>query len=200
MSHLKKLMAKNGITQTDLARLLGRDKSVVTNLFQGRRQLKADEATVIARHIGVPVSQILGEPERAGGFAEPVMLIPFQHEPEHCKQFSNVVKKDGKFFLEVEENEAYSTKTYAMEARDDSMNMAGILPGDILISELDRSCRSGQVVIAQYYQGRGAKTIIRQYDSPFLLPRSTNHSHKILHVEKDEVRLVSPVIKLIRMF
>lgn len=48
---LKELLEAHQVNQTQLARLLGRDKAVITNLLQGRRQLKAEEAVVIARHL-----------------------------------------------------------------------------------------------------------------------------------------------------
>lgn len=198
MSHLKQLLAKNSITQTELARLLRRDKAVITNLFQGKRQLKAEEAMIIADHIGVPVAQILGISEPRG-FSESAMLIPFQAEPEMSKRNSGVVKKDGKFFLEVNER-AVSPKTYALEVSDDSMNLAGIIKGDIVISELDRACKSGQIVIAQHYQGRGAKTLIRKYEAPLLLPHSTLPTFKPLRMDDTNARLVSPVLKLIRTY
>lgn len=199
--HLKQLLAKHGLTQTDLAHLLGRDKSVITNLFQGKRQLKAQEAALIARHIGVPVAQVMGLAEgRGSGLAEPPALIPFQHEPMQGKKLPNVVKKEGKFFLEVDETAGYSTKAYALEISDEAMNMAGILPGDIIISEMDRPCKSGQVVVAQHYQGRGAKTIVRKYEPPFLMAHSTSTGFAPLNVKQDDVRLVSPLLKLIRIF
>ena len=200
LSHLKQLLSRHGITQTDLARILRRDKSVITNLFQGRRQLKAEEAMLIAAHIGVPVTQILGIKDNTSSpvFSEPPLLIPFQHEPEFNKKHAGIVKKDGKFYLEADEN--YPPKVYALEARDDSMNLAGILPGDIVISEMDRPCKAGQVVVAQHYHGRGAATILRSYVPPFLMPHSISSSFKPLSLDNDEVRLVSPVLKLIRIF
>lgn len=198
--NLKQLLIQHGITQTDLARILNRDKSVITNLFQGKRQLKADEAALIARHIGVPVARILGIQEPGGrGFAEPPALVPFQHEPSLSKKRSGVVRKDGKFYLQVSEG-GYSPKAYALEVPDDSMNLSGILPGDIVISELDRACTPGQIVIVQHYQGRGAKTIIRMYEPPLLIAHSTSSSFKPLSLDRDNVRLVSPLIRLIRIF
>jgi transcriptional regulator with XRE-family HTH domain len=198
LSHLKQLLAKNGISQTDLARLLRRDKAVITNLFQGKRQLKAEEAMVIASHIGVPVAQILGIHEPRG-LAEPAVLIPFQSEPEMSKRNTGVVKKDGKFFLEMNDR-GLSPKAYALEVGDDSMNLAGIMKGDIVISELDRPCKHGQIVIAQHYQGRGAKTLIRKYEAPLLLPYSTLAMFKPLRMDDTNARLVSPVLKLIRTY
>lgn len=200
LSHLKQLLNQHGISQTDLARILRRDKSVITNLFQGKRQLKADEAMLIARHIGVPVTEILGMQESRSGLMEPPMLIPFQHEPKDWKKHSNIIKKEGKFFLELDDRQELSPKAYALQMQDDSLNLQGILEGDFMISELDRPCKSGQIVIAQHYQGRGAKTIIRKFEAPLLLAHSTTPGYTPLSTEHDEVRLVSPVLKLIRSY
>jgi transcriptional regulator with XRE-family HTH domain len=193
---LKALLNRHGVTQTELARLLGRDKSVVTNLLQGRRQLKADEAGIISKKLGVPVAEILGLQESATGVAE-ACLIPFQHAPTKAKKARQVVQKGGKYFLE--ESAGFSGKAYALEVRDDALNLSGVLPGDIVISELDRPCKPGQIVAAQHYAGGGAATIIRRYDPPFLVAHSTNPAHRTLHVERDDVRLVSPVLKLVRL-
>lgn len=200
LSYLKYLLNKHGITQTDLAHILGRDKSVITNLFQGKRRLKADEAALIATHIGVPVAQILGIEENTGGLLEAPVLIPFQHEPTHARKRHPVIRKDGKFFLDMGDRTGYTAKAYALEAQDDSMNLAGILPGDIIISELDQPCKPGQIVIVQHYQSRGAKTLIRRYEPPYLLAQSTTAGYKILSADSEEVRLVSPLIKLLRVF
>jgi transcriptional regulator with XRE-family HTH domain len=199
-SHLKKLLIKHGILQIDVARILGRDKSVVTNLLQGKRQLKADEAAVIAKYIGVPVSEVLGVHEPDIGRAMPV-LIPFKYEPHHCKKMPNVVKKKGRFYLETSAGEGYSpNKSYALEIDDDSMNMAGILRGDLVISEINRPCKSGQIVIAEHYRGREGDTIIRKYKPSFLLPSSMSSAYKPLSLKDDDIRLLSPVLKLIRIF
>ena len=84
--------------------------------------------------------------------------------------------------------------------RDDSLNLGGILPGDVLISELDRPYKNGQVVIAQHYQKNSAVTIVRKLEPPFLIPHSTSPAFKPLQLERDDVRIVSPVLKLIRAF
>ena len=200
MKHLKELLANHGISQTRLANILGRDKSVVTNLFQGKRQLKADEAALIASHLGVTVAEVMGLAEKeATGFAEHSILIPFQHEPMASKKQPGVVQKGGKFFLETQKSN-FTDKAYALEMRDDSMNLGGILPGDILISELDKPFKPGQLVVAQHYQKGNATTIIRKYEPPFLMPHSTSQSFKPLQLERDDVRIVSPVLKLIRAF
>ena len=129
---LKQLLNDHGITQTELARLLGRDKSVITNLLQGRRRLKADEAAIISQVLNVPVAEILGLDEAAAAGVAETCLIPFQHAPI-AGAGKQIIEKDGKFFLE--ESGAFSARAYAVEVRDASMNLSGVLPGDIVISE-----------------------------------------------------------------
>lgn len=193
---LKSLLAQRGITQTELARLLGRDKSVITNLLQGRRQLKADEAGVIARMLGVSVAEILGLEEISGHVSE-APLIPFQHEPVQARRARQVVRREGQYFLE---ESGFTSKAYALEVRDESMNLAGLLPGDIIISELDAQYKPGQIVVAQHYQGAGAVTVLRRYEPPFLLARSTRDNFPPLSLENGEARVVSPVLKMVRLF
>ncbi len=202
MSHLKKLLSKHGLTQTDLAHLLKRDKAVVTNLFQGKRQLKADEAAIIASHLGITVADVMGIQERgkSKGFGEMPVLIPFQQDPQKVKKHPNVVRKGGKFYLEASEIAVHSKDAFAVEVSDDGMNMSGIFAGDIVISDMARMCRVGQIVIAQHYQGRGAKTVIRKYEPPYLLPHSSSQGFKPLSLDSGEARAVSPVLKLIRVF
>ncbi|GEM_PF-1980657 len=60
MQHLKQLLIEKNISQTQLAHILGRNKSAVTNLLQGKRQLKAQEVVKIAAFLGVSESEILG--------------------------------------------------------------------------------------------------------------------------------------------
>ena len=199
LSHLKNLLTQHGITQTDLARILGRDKSVITNLFQGKRLLKADEAMLIASHLGVPVTAILGLRDEPSGLMEPPALIPFQHEPKDSKTNPHVVKKEGKYFLSVQEREA-GAKSYALQVPDNALNLIGIMEGDFVLSELDRPCKKGQVVVVQHYQGRGAKTLLRKYEPPLLLAHPTDASFRPLNLEQDDVRLVSPVLRLIRHY
>lgn len=193
---LKTLLKEKGVQQTELAVLLGRDKAVITNLLQGKRHLKAEEAVIIAKYLGVPVTRLLGEKAVPGKAAEPV-LIPFQHAPVMLKKSRQVIEKGGKYY--IEDSSAASAKTYALEVRDDALNLSGILPGDVVICQADGKARKGQIVVAQHYQGRGAETILRKYEPPYLMPHSANPAHKPLSEKEHDVRVVAPVIKLIRL-
>lgn len=200
LSRLKELLEEFGITQTQIAQLLKRDRAVITNLMQGKRNLKADEAVTIANFLKVPVTEILGVDKLASGFSEPAM-IPFQHAPsgEACKS-RHVVKKKGKYFLEVEQ--VSTPKMFALEVRDDSLNLSGFLPGDIVIADTERKIAGGDVVIIQHYDDARdtAETILRRYQPPMLLAHSTRAEFLPLKEKDKSVRVIAPVLKLMRFF
>lgn len=204
---LRILLEERGISQSELARWLGRDKAVVTNLLQGKRLLKADEAMMIARQLGVSVADILEDQVRPASGAKPPQgrleertLIPFRHAPLQAKGLGPVVQRGGRYFLE--DVSGFGDQAYALEVRDDSMNMLGILPGDVVISALDRVVACGQICVAQHYDAAkaDAQTLIRRYDPPYLTAHSTSASFRPLHLEKDDIRVVSPVLKLVRLW
>lgn len=198
MRKLKDLLQVHGVAQTDLAKLLGRDKSVITNLLQGKRQLKAQEAVIIAEFLNVPVTEVLGEDAPPEGMDEPAW-IPFQQPPANALQKAqNVVKKDQTFYLQ--ESGTFSDKAYAIEVKDDSLNLSGFMPGDIIISELDKPYKKGDVVVVQHYTEDMAESILRNYAPPYLTAHSSNSKYTSIPVDDTSVRIVSPVIRLIRTF
>jgi phage repressor protein C with HTH and peptisase S24 domain len=134
-------------------------------------------------------------PGNSYGFEE--TCIAFQSEPTLNRHSESVIKKEGRYFLRLDEG--VSAGSFVIEVRDDSMNLAGYIPGDFVLSDLRMECQPGDIVIAQRYEGMGAETIIRRYEPPFLLAHSLNPSHRQLEIGKDDVRLVSPVLKCIRI-
>jgi len=52
LEYLREIMKATKRNQSDLARLLGRDKSVITNLFNGERGISIEEAKKISREWG----------------------------------------------------------------------------------------------------------------------------------------------------
>lgn len=198
LARLKELLETHGITQAELARLLKRDRAVITNLMYGRRNLKANEAVTIANYLNVPVSDLLGL-GNAEALAEP-SVIPFQHAPSAASRKSrHIIKKKGAYFLETEH--ASGPKMFALEVRDESLNLAGFLPGDIVIADMDRPLVEGDVAVIQHYHEEdNAETILRRYSPPLLLPHSTQPQFVPLKEKDKSVRIVAPVVKLMRFF
>lgn len=61
LERLKHIMNEKGVSQSEIAAVIGRDKSAASLLFQGKRQLKVDEAKKIAKFLGVPIAHIFEE-------------------------------------------------------------------------------------------------------------------------------------------
>ena len=65
-----------GSNRAGLSRALGRDRSAVTKLVQGKRQLKLREVEVVAAHLGCPRETVMTwaglgpTTDAVGGFAE----------------------------------------------------------------------------------------------------------------------------------
>lgn len=82
------------------------------------------------------------------------------------------------------------------------LDLHGILPGDVMIVDLNRRAKPGDIVCAQIYDyaaGR-AETAFRLYDPPFLLSHSARRSTKPLTVDDDTVKVMGVVISLVRQF
>ncbi len=197
MAYLKRLLKEHSVTQADLARLLGRDRSAITHLMYGRRRLKADEALLIAKYLRVPVTEVLGL-GRESGFSETGM-VPFHHAPAvKTRRSRHVVRKNEQYFLDIREH--FSDEAFAMDVRDGSLDLHGILPGDIIISEMNGQYRDGDIVVMQHYKDDGSETILRLYQPPMLVPRSMDRSYMGFHEKDESIRIVSPVARLIRLY
>ena len=197
ISNLKRLLQEHNTTQAELARLLGRDRAVITNLMYGRRRLKAEEAMSIANYLNVSVAEVLGV-EEAHGLKE-ATSIPFRQEPSRqIRKRRSVVKRDGRYYLE--EQNVRSDSVCAFEVGDNSMSLAGMMEGDIVIADMQANVKSGDLVVVQHYQGGGARTLIRRYHPPLLMAYSSDGATEPLSEHDEQVRIVSPVIKLIRLF
>ncbi len=207
MKHLKELLVAKGKTLIELANVLGGDKSAITNLLQGKRQLKAKEVPLIAAFLEVSEAQVLGVQEAApatedvtvpSGLAEPAAL-PFYGVPSDALLRSGkVVQRDGGYFVEMTEE---PQKAYVLEVKDRGLDLAGLMPGDLMICDPTRKPRKNDVVIVQVYADDGsAETGVRLYDSPFLKAHSSEAGHQQLHEERANIAIVSPVIRLVRLY
>lgn len=195
MAHLKMLLKSHGVTQTQLAGILGRDKSAITNLLQGKRQLKAPEVLKIAQFLNISESEVLGvEPHNGLGESH---RIPFSAAPSAKAQSSGQVVKEGEGYYLSGADEV-NERMFAFEVKDDSLNLAGILAGDVVISELGKPVEAGDIVIVQHYEGGGARTLLRRYQPPFLMPHSTISTYDKLHEGREAVKIVAPVLRVMR--
>ena len=133
----------------------------MTMLFGGMRKLSAEEALVLADFFSVSSDVILDKSPSAG-FAE-ASGIPFQAEPTIHRGHAQIQQENGTWHLRGITVEGRNV--HALEIQDDSMNAAGLLPGDIVFFSIHRqapTAREGDLVILQHYTGTNASTLVRR--------------------------------------
>ena len=81
-----------------------------------------------------------------------------------------------------------------------ALDLAGYLPGDILMVDLNADPEDGDIVCAQSYDRLGrAETIFRRFQKPFLTALSTqSNSFRPLIVDEDRVVIRGVVIATLR--
>lgn len=85
-----------------------------------------------------------------------------------------------------------SDAAFALEVGDDSMNMAGIMPGDVLLVEpVDRPARARTVVVRY-----GKRVVVGEWQPPYVMPRSTNRDH--VPVQTNEAVVIGVVKSVTR--
>lgn len=90
--------------------------------------------------------------------------------------------------------EGTSSKAFAFICETDAMNLSGIVAGDIVTVEPTNqiSPKLGRILVARY----GDTLVMGEYQPPFIVPKSTNHTHKI--VETTLCTLIGTVVAVTR--
>ncbi len=162
-----------GVTAEDIARELGKDRSVVSRIYIGRQQMKLEEAKVFARVLGVPLNEVL---DRAGlldpaeaqpltpGFSESD-AAPFSGQEEEQRRVAEIGKCMGQ-----------RPGVDIWRVKNASMALAGFMPGDFLLVDTlaAERARAHDTVIAQIYNWHSgaATTVLRRLEPPVLVAAS----------------------------
>lgn len=170
----KQQQRRAGRTTADLAHAIGRDRTVISHIYAGKRKFTFEDAQAFAAVLAVPLPDVL---LRAGlsdantattqrpGFSESdaAPWLPASHDAQ-----ASIAQALGGGVNGID---IWRIKSHAMA-------MAGLLVGDfVLIDTLKRdACRAGDIVIAQVYdhQVGTAVTLLRRYDPPALTAASTD--------------------------
>lgn len=182
MQHLRELLKRKGVKQVQLAGLLGRDKSAITNLLQGKRQLKASEVVKIAEFLGVTEAEVLGKEKPADATMADSGRTGFVVAPSATSQPGG------------------SDKSQLLIVPDNAMNLSGILQGDHLSYDEVTSAKSGDIIVVEFKDGETTTQSLRKYQPPFLVPHSSESHHQKLHEDRASVKLIGSVTQLIRNY
>jgi len=212
MKHLKKILREQGKTQSDLAKALGRDKSAVTLLLQGKRQLKASEISLIADFLGIAETEVLGiEPvksppqeEVAPAVASPsppaVPLIPIAGRvSERLAVSPYVLHEQGHYYYQGAP--IPEAGCFMMEVADYSLELCGLLPNDLVLCDSNLQPMKNDIVLVKQKLNNGRDVgLLRKYQPPFLEYDSTKRGFERLHEERANVAIIAKVIEVIRHY
>lgn len=143
----------------------------------------------IAQYSGIPVLRLPGEATGAG-YQEPD-AIPIE----------NSEKATGWIVNAVDAARAGRNNVTAFEMRGWALDLSGILPGDILVFDLQARARPDDVVLVEamdFATGK-AETLVRLYKPPFVLAHSAKLGmQKPMTVDEDRVSIRGVMIAAIR--
>lgn len=176
-----------GVTASELARRANRAPSTINRFLNDPDYDGILSPPVIADIAKVASIKPMEFPGRRAGFGE-VEAVPFE-PPENVSAIDGSIRAIRELCSARAGRDPWRMQSAVLD-------MAGILPGDVIIVDLNKRPKSGDLVCAQVYDWRAktADTIMRLYDAPFLVSQShTMPSAKPLMVD-DETVVIKGVI------
>lgn len=160
-----------GVTNAELGARLGRDHTVISKIVSGSQRMTMDWARVFAEALQVPLAEVL---EKTG-----------MTNPQVAQQSTQGFSEGDAAPFVGSSPDAHRARSIAevFGARPGvdiwristaSMALAGYLPGDFALVDTHQAERvkAGDVVIAQVYSPRGAKTVLRRWMPPVLVAQA----------------------------
>lgn len=182
-SWLDGVLRQTGLKPTPLAKRAGLSPSTLLRFLDGEGSLDLSTIDKIVDTYGVPGPQLYGE-GAAHAFAEPDLVV---------------IETDGPALWQVQlkpTQGVWQLKTRVLE-------LAGFLPGDLLVFDSAVKPEARDIVVAQVLSGGSppeAETVLRLYDPPYLLTETTDPAmkRKPLLVDNDRVGIWGVFVKMLR--
>lgn len=176
------VMRHTGLKQTPLAREAGISPSTLS------RALDTDDPTELDRRSILRIVERFGVPEPG----KEIRLMGFSDD--------EVTRLDSQ--PPVFAGEALTPNQYVARVVSRAVDLAGVLPGDELLFDMAASPRADDVVAAQVYAigAAEAATVLRIFDPPFIVTRSTDargHATPVL-VDGQRARIAAVMVKAFR--
>jgi SOS-response transcriptional repressor LexA len=183
---------KVGVTADEIAKAIGRDRSLVSRIYVGRQKMKFEEAKIFAEILQVPLDEVLKhaglvdtEAEKTQRAGLPLFSELIRNQAGDCEPY----KKTG---AELENAKQVARLLGMREGIDiwkvntQAMIHSGILPGDTILVDTNQSERtkSGDIVLAEVYQSRRntPAAILRRVEHPVLVADGSYDYDKRVHV------------------
>lgn len=177
------------LTNDDLAQAIGRDRSVISRIWSGERQMKPSEVRAIAEKLALDIDIVI---EKAGLNGGDILI-----QAKSVYQRPHSVE-DASLWQPEEGSAVSETRDMAQllggarpgvdiwQVRNNALILEGYREGDFLLVDHNAAprARAGEVVVAQVYdhQGGGATTLLRRYEPPVLVGCGFDPDERTVHV------------------
>lgn len=169
---LTDVMRRTGLKATPLARRAGLSPSTLI------RALDDQNPSMLERRSITKIAQTFGVAEPGAGVATGMAedLLPYRETAQPRVD----IKADQ----------------YLRVIGSRVLDLIGYLPGDVVLLDMSETAAEGDAVDAQVYDRSGADTVLRYYDPPYLVARSTQPelAAKPLLVDGERVRIAAVVV------
>ncbi|PWE50059.1 hypothetical protein DEM26_08905 [Thioclava sp. NG1] len=179
----KQQQKRVGVTAEDIARHLGRDRSVVSKIYTGQRSMTLDFARKFAEVLDVPLAEVL---ERAGvgTGVELKSMAPGISEGDAVPWSPK--ENDRRRTPTIAEAFGASAGVDIWRVQTGSMALQGYMPGDYMLVDTHQAerAKNGDVVVAQIFDNakNRAVTVLRRLETPVLVAASMEPGDRRVHV------------------
>lgn len=172
-----------GVTAEDIAKRMGRDRSVVSHIYSGRQRMSLDWARAFAEVLNVSLDEVL---QHAGvmdeqqaqtlrpGFSESD-VAPWKGKDAEDRAVHTVAQAHGE-----------KPGVDVWQVKSPALSLMGYMPGDMMLVDTHAAerVRQGDVVVAQIYDNNkgSAFTLLRRYEPPVLVAASPDPADRRVHV------------------
>lgn len=183
LAWLRAVMAYLGVSANELATRAGIAPSTIQRPLTDPEWPHALSGRTLAKIAEIAGLQVFEFPARSGGsgLGEPE-AVPFQYGEEKDAIASNVDRAVRQLCQGRSGRDPWVMRSRVLE-------MSGIMPGDILIIDMNLQPRPKDVVCAQIYmwQLMKAETVFRIYEPPYLMTNSGTTSKPVPVDDQDVV-------------
>jgi transcriptional regulator with XRE-family HTH domain len=187
---IRELREARGWSQEQLALRIGRTKSVISRIEDGKTRLDLEIARKIAEELDEPLAKVLGIDMESGpllAFSEE--LIPYK------------ANHDDKLLVRVDDGE------YPFTVETDALNKAGIQRGDVVVvSDAPEKCRAPKplqpVRVRLHPPDDFMKpvTLLMLFVPPSLLITNSSAGNRMLDMDRDDAHIVGTVERVYRRY
>ncbi|MEO1024049.1 MAG: helix-turn-helix domain-containing protein [Pseudomonadota bacterium] len=175
----KQKQKESGVTALDIAQRMGRDRSAVSHILNGKQRMSIEWAQAFADVLQVPVDVVL---EKAGVYDAGTAQ---KAAPGFSANDAAVWKgKPDDSVASVASALGKKSGVDVWQVNSDALSFMGYMPGDLMLVDTHASelARQGDIVVAQVYDRAGATTVLRRLEPPVLVSSGPNPRDHQVHV------------------